>query len=381
MAKLPQNPNLNHLKNEAKQVLRAHKERDASVCSMLRHHEDFADKSDAQVFATPLSLTQAQFALALDYGFKSWQDLKNFVDLNNQLRSELTEDDWNRLQIWVRGSSMGKKEIIHRTAKQPVFRELLELEKSLEPISPIAWRIRRKQQLEPPDFEFIEHVDSCIASIGQGQMVPIDRASVEERHRKQIEWVEKTRKALQGWQDGLTPEETKKANPDCASHVDEVFSLLGDPDEDKRSVVEMVIPRIDRETRDLTIPNQIADRLGTWDPKESKNLQELFFHEITRLDLDTWFTEKNIQITLGNIGKKALVQETFCWVNNPDNQPLQKLRIKAIQDWVDDKRNEPDTASIVAVLGDKDAYNEKVWLARSLMVQLECKLTTNPFGG
>ena len=59
----------------------------------------------------------------------------------------------------------------------------------------------------------------------------------------------------------------------------------------------MVIPRIDRDSRDLTRSYQINEMLGTWFPSPPRNLEEVFFHEITKLDLDTWKTEINIRIT------------------------------------------------------------------------------------
>ena len=76
---LPPQPDLEHLKNEAKALHRAHGGGDPSVCTVLRRLKRFADASDSQVLAAALTLTEAQFALALDYGFKSWDELRRTV--------------------------------------------------------------------------------------------------------------------------------------------------------------------------------------------------------------------------------------------------------------------------------------------------------------
>jgi len=72
----PQNPNFDQLKNQAKDLLRSHRSHDSSVCPTLRHLNRFADASDAEILAAVLTLHEAQFALALDYGFSSWDALK-----------------------------------------------------------------------------------------------------------------------------------------------------------------------------------------------------------------------------------------------------------------------------------------------------------------
>ncbi len=77
---LPANPDLTQLKHQAKDLLRAHKQGDVSVCETLRHLRSFADAPNSGILAADLSLHQAQFALALDYGFGSWDALKRHVE-------------------------------------------------------------------------------------------------------------------------------------------------------------------------------------------------------------------------------------------------------------------------------------------------------------
>ncbi len=76
---LPIEPNLDHLKNEAKSLHKAHAAGDAQACTVLRHLNRFARATDEQILAAPVKLTEAQFALAREYGFPSWAKLRERV--------------------------------------------------------------------------------------------------------------------------------------------------------------------------------------------------------------------------------------------------------------------------------------------------------------
>lgn len=75
-SQLPSNPSLKHLRLEAKSVLKAYKGGDLSCCNVLRHLRQFKDKPDDEILKTKISLQEVQFALALEYGFKNWSELK-----------------------------------------------------------------------------------------------------------------------------------------------------------------------------------------------------------------------------------------------------------------------------------------------------------------
>jgi hypothetical protein len=60
-----------------------------------------------------------------------------------------------------------------------------------------------------------------------------------------------------------------------------------------------------------------------------------------------------------------------CWIGNPGDIPALQLRTKAIRDWLAGLGQEPDTKQLVAQLGERDAYKEKVWLASLLLNLLE----------
>jgi len=76
---LPPKPSVKFLKLEAKSVLKAHKKGDISCCEILRHLNLFKGKSDQEILNAQSSLQEVQFALAMEYGFKSWGDLKKYV--------------------------------------------------------------------------------------------------------------------------------------------------------------------------------------------------------------------------------------------------------------------------------------------------------------
>lgn len=76
---LPIRPDLEYLKGEAKNLRKAHAGGDASVCPALRRLRRFAQADDSRILSAPVTLTEAQFALALDYGFKSWDELRKIV--------------------------------------------------------------------------------------------------------------------------------------------------------------------------------------------------------------------------------------------------------------------------------------------------------------
>ena len=77
---LPANPSLRHLKVEAKHILQAYRKGDESCCRVLRNLRQFVDHSDAEILKSKIGLHEVQFALALEYGFESWAQLKQHLD-------------------------------------------------------------------------------------------------------------------------------------------------------------------------------------------------------------------------------------------------------------------------------------------------------------
>ena len=77
---LPPRPNFTQLKHQAKDLFDAHRRKDLATCSILRHLRRFTNADDAAMLAETLALHEAQYALAMDYGFASWNALKRHVE-------------------------------------------------------------------------------------------------------------------------------------------------------------------------------------------------------------------------------------------------------------------------------------------------------------
>jgi hypothetical protein len=80
--RLPPNPNLDHLKYQAKDLL---EERTAAhtleVAQRIREfHPGFRRATDAEIFDAQLSLSDAQLTIAREYGFPSWARLKRHIE-------------------------------------------------------------------------------------------------------------------------------------------------------------------------------------------------------------------------------------------------------------------------------------------------------------
>lgn len=79
--RLPENPNLDHLKYQAKDLLKAHAAGSLAAAQMLREfHPRFAKSSDAGIFEAELKLSDAQLTIAREAGFPSWPRLKRHIE-------------------------------------------------------------------------------------------------------------------------------------------------------------------------------------------------------------------------------------------------------------------------------------------------------------
>jgi hypothetical protein len=83
---LPQNPNLSYLKKEAKALKQSTEKKDYSVSYRIAEH------LTSYKMGAPLSLTDAQFVIAREYGFTSWPQLKASL-LGQEQRSSDTKNE------------------------------------------------------------------------------------------------------------------------------------------------------------------------------------------------------------------------------------------------------------------------------------------------
>jgi hypothetical protein len=77
---LPPDANLEQLRKQAKDLLKLHNAGNPETCGTLRLLRRFKQASDREILASDLALNEAQFALAMSYGFKGWPELKRHVE-------------------------------------------------------------------------------------------------------------------------------------------------------------------------------------------------------------------------------------------------------------------------------------------------------------
>ncbi len=78
---LPPNPSLDHLKYQARDLLKALTARDAAAAQLIREfHPRFSQCTDDEILRAPLRLSDAQLTVAREAGFSSWPRLKRHVE-------------------------------------------------------------------------------------------------------------------------------------------------------------------------------------------------------------------------------------------------------------------------------------------------------------
>src|SRR5256886_11370803 len=78
---LPSNPNLEHLKYQAKDLLKERTAHTPGAAQRIREfHPRFRRATDAEIFDAHLSLSDAQLTIAREYGFPSWARLKRHIE-------------------------------------------------------------------------------------------------------------------------------------------------------------------------------------------------------------------------------------------------------------------------------------------------------------
>lgn len=81
MQRLPERPNLDHLKKQAKDLLALYRNGDPAAIARFRDAlPPAASKDDATIANLGLRLHDAQSCVAREYGLLSWADLRSFVE-------------------------------------------------------------------------------------------------------------------------------------------------------------------------------------------------------------------------------------------------------------------------------------------------------------
>jgi hypothetical protein len=95
---LPPKPNLDHLKYQAKDLLKEHAARDPAAAQRIREfHPRFNRAKDAEIFAARFRLSDAQLAIARESGFPSWARLKRHIE-KPTLADDLTLPHHERIE-------------------------------------------------------------------------------------------------------------------------------------------------------------------------------------------------------------------------------------------------------------------------------------------
>jgi ankyrin repeat protein len=98
MPTLPERSNIDHLRKQAKELLRLYRNHDPAAFERLRHALPVAEgKTDAQLIALDLRLHDMQSCIAREYEFASWAELKSQVELQ-ALRAK---DPAQLLRYWL----------------------------------------------------------------------------------------------------------------------------------------------------------------------------------------------------------------------------------------------------------------------------------------
>jgi ankyrin repeat protein len=99
MKRLPDRSNLDHLKKQAKDLIRLYRSRDPEAIARFRDAlPAAAGRSDNEIVALNLRLHDAQSCVARGYGFVSWADLSSYVEA----QSASQDDRASRVLHWLK---------------------------------------------------------------------------------------------------------------------------------------------------------------------------------------------------------------------------------------------------------------------------------------
>jgi hypothetical protein len=108
MDRSPARLNLEHLKKQAKELIRLYRRQAPEALARFRHAlPAAAGRSDAEIAALNLRLHDAQSCVARDLGFASWQDLRHYVEAQSPPGKSRTDRVLRWLQLVYAGDVDG----------------------------------------------------------------------------------------------------------------------------------------------------------------------------------------------------------------------------------------------------------------------------------
>ena len=97
---LPEKPSIEHLKKQAKELLNSFRTGDYSTFQKFKLIKRYSSLSKEEYLKSPLRLHDAHYAIALFYGFQSWQQLSDYCTQFNKEdnMSDKIKQEFNRLK-------------------------------------------------------------------------------------------------------------------------------------------------------------------------------------------------------------------------------------------------------------------------------------------
>jgi hypothetical protein len=222
---LPPKPSLRYLKEEAKDLVKAHRRGDARCCRVLHSLRRFAESADAGILASEVRLHEAHFALALDYGFRNWDHLTRAVAQRGHVFEHMGY--WDRFGA-AEGFEDTNEGKVQQLLVDPEWLALAEMERQLLPLSEPCRAIRRQiANLERCHESYMTNVDGLVDMIGQmtpGRIRDCGAAS-EGRLAQAGAWAS----ALDQWRGRASEGEGRL--------LEEARTRLGDPSDRKLELV------------------------------------------------------------------------------------------------------------------------------------------------
>ena len=114
---LPARPNLEHLRNQAKDLLKAYRAGQPSALSRFRESSPHLSRlADEELMRLSLSLRDAQRVVAIEYGFSDWMSMRTHVERKERTTMfEMTVDHvkvnrlGNQRSVILKGKEVGKR--------------------------------------------------------------------------------------------------------------------------------------------------------------------------------------------------------------------------------------------------------------------------------
>ena len=280
----PPHPNLKQLKNQAKDLRRAHQSAAATAIERFKTHLPlFANASDAKVGSAAISLQDCQHVIAREYGFESWNWLRAVVEVDFDLLNRLGERDIQILQREVDNN---------------------EWMLAFQPLTDAAGNAQQcpdelvEKVLKPMPQPLRAHITE-----GMVERAPVPPDQVRETRQRILKWVDVlARHGYIAWPDG------SRTTP-ASEPVDDVSPFLLELV--RHPLEEMSIEQIAELAARITLQ---ARRLGIWtlQPLVEKTVDP-FLREALQLALDRTGPEL-LQDLLETRLKRAILpqQETRC---------------------------------------------------------------------